>query len=83
MTQMKKNLDLANTIAIALTFILFAIALFTTGFTKELLLEAGVLLISVKIIAMGAANKNSNKEILKKLKEINEKLQDSKSNEPL
>jgi len=80
MTQMKKNFDLANTITIALTFILFAIALFTTGFTKELLLEAAVLLVSIKIITMGAANRNSNKEIIKKLNEINEKLEDSKSN---
>ncbi len=74
---MKKNLDLGNAIIIALTFILFAIALFATGFTKDLLLEAGVLLVSVKIILMGAANKNSNEEISKKLDEINEKLKDS------
>lgn len=71
---MKKNFDLANSITIALTFTLFAIALFTTGFKKELLLEAGVLLVSVKIIAMGAANRNSNKEIIRKLDEIDEKL---------
>lgn len=77
---MKPNLDLANTITIALTFIIFAIALFATGFTKELLLEAGVLLVSIKIIAIGAATRNSNKEIIKKLNEINERLQDSKSN---
>jgi len=74
---MKKNLDLGNAIIIALTFILFAIALFATGFTKDLLLEAGGLLVSVKIILMGAANKNSNEKISKKLDEINEKLKDS------
>jgi len=79
---MNKNFDLANTITIALTFILFTIALFTTGFTKGLLLEAGVLLVSIKIITMGAANRNATKEIIKKLNEINEKLEDSKSNEP-
>ncbi len=79
---MKKNFDLANTITIALTFILFTIALFATGFTKDLLLEAGVLLVSVKIILMGAATRNSNREILKKLNEINGKLQDGQSNEP-
>jgi hypothetical protein len=74
---MKKNFDFGNAIIIAFTFILFAIALFATGFTKDLLLEAGVLLVSVKIILMGAANKNSNEEISKKLDEINEKLKDS------
>ena len=82
MTQMKKNFDLANSITIALTFIFFTIALFATGFTKDLLLEAGVLVVSVKIILMGAATRDSNKEIIKKLNEITEKLQDGKSNEP-
>lgn len=81
-TQMKKNFDLANTITIALTFILFAIALFATGFTKDLLLEAGVLLVSVKIILMSTANRDSNREIINKLNEINEKLQYGKFNEP-
>jgi hypothetical protein len=79
---MKKNFDMANAITIALTFILFAVALFATGFTKDLLLEAGVLLVSIKIILMGSANRNSNKEILKKLNEINERLLVGKSNEP-
>jgi hypothetical protein len=79
---MKKDFDMANAITIALTFILFAVALFATGFTKDLLLEAGVLLVSIKIILMGAANRDSNKEILKKLNEINERLQNGKSNEP-
>ena len=78
---MKKIFDLGNTLVIALTFILFAIALFATGFTKDLLLETGVFLISIKIIMMNRANSNSNKEIIKKLNEINEKLQDGKSNE--
>lgn len=77
---MKKNFDLANFITIALTFILFVIALFVTGFTKGLLLEAGVLLVSIKIILMAAATRDTNKEIIKKLNEINEKLQDNKSN---
>ena len=79
---MIRNLDIGNAITIALTFILFAIALFATGFTKDLLLEAGILLVSVKVILMGAVNKSSNKEIIRKLNEINEKLKECKSNEP-
>ena len=75
---MKKHLDLSNTIVIALTFILFVIALFSTGFTKDLLLEAGVLLISVKIIILGASIRISNMEIIKKLDEISEKLEKHK-----
>jgi len=72
---MKKHLDLSNTIVIALTIILFVIALFSTGFTKDLLLEAGILLISVKIIILGASNRISNMEIIRKLDEISEKLE--------
>jgi hypothetical protein len=78
---MKTYFDLANMITIALTVILFSIALFATGFTKDILLEAGVLLVSIKIITMAAETKKSNKEIIKKLNEINEKLLDRKSNE--
>ena len=70
-----------NILSIILTFVLFTIALFVTGFTKDLLLEAGVLLVSIKIILMGAANRNSNQEIIKQLNEIYEKLQDGKSKE--
>jgi hypothetical protein len=78
---MERKFDLGNTFIIVITFLLFAIALFTTGFTKDLLLESGVLLVSIKIIRMSSANRNSNREIIKKLNEINEKLQEGKSNE--
>jgi hypothetical protein len=71
---MKKLYNLGNALVIALTFVLFAIALFVSGFTKSLLLEAGVLLVSVKIILMNIKNSNSDKEIMKKLDELNEKL---------
>jgi len=77
---MKKIFELGNTIVILVTFILFAIALFVKGFSKDLLLEAGVLLVSIKIILMSRSNLNSNQEIIKKLNEINEKLKDSSSN---
>jgi hypothetical protein len=71
---MKKLYNLGNALVIALTFVLFAIALFVSGFTKSLLLEAGVLLVSVKIILMNIKNSNSDKEILKKLDDLDEKL---------
>lgn len=75
---MKNNLDVSNTIVVVLTFILFGIALFTTGFTKDLLLEAWVLLVSIKIIILGNSNKISNMEIIKKLDEIDKKLEELK-----
>lgn len=67
---MKKYLDLGSRLTIALTFILFVAALFTTGFTHDLLLEAGVLLVSIKLIMMSYKNSISNKELLEKLDEI-------------
>ena len=76
---MKKIIDSGNTLVIATTFILFVIAIFTTGFTKDLLLEAGVFLVSVKIILMSRANLTSNKEIINRLNEINDKLNQSNS----
>jgi hypothetical protein len=72
---MQKIYSLGNALVIVLTFVLFGIALFVTGFTKGLLLEAGVLLVSVKIIMMNIQNSNSNREILKKLDELHEKIE--------
>ncbi|MBS0012071.1 MAG: hypothetical protein KFF49_11705 [Bacteroidales bacterium] len=67
---MKKYLSPADIIVIAITFILFTAALFTKGFTNALLLEAGVLLVSVKIIMMNYKCSQTNKKILKKLQKI-------------
>jgi len=69
---MKKNLSIADIVVIAITFILFAAALFTKGFTNALLLEAGVLLVSVKIIMMNFKCSQTNKQILEKLHEMDE-----------
>ena len=76
---MKKIFDLGNTLVIVVTFILFTIALLVKGFTKDLLLESGVLLVSIKIIMMNIANSNSNKEIIRKLDELNDRLNQSNS----
>ena len=67
---MKKYLSAADSTVIVITFLLFAIALFSKGFTHDLLLEAGVLLVSVKIILMSYKNISSVKAILKELDEI-------------
>jgi hypothetical protein len=69
---MKKNFSIADIVVIAVTFILFAAALFTKGFTNALLLEAGVLLVSVKIIMMNFKCSQTNKQILEKLREMDE-----------
>ena len=54
---MLKHFDLGSLAVIAITFCLFVAALFSKGVTHDLLLEAGVFLVSVKLIIM--AHKNS------------------------
>lgn len=46
----KRRLDQANLIVITLTVLCFAAALFIKGFQHDLLLELGVLLVSIKLI---------------------------------
>lgn len=70
----KHAFDRANILVITITFILFVVALFVKGFTQGLLLEAGVFLVSVKLIIGSYQNKMLNKEILVKLDEIHKKL---------
>ncbi|MDT8402040.1 MAG: hypothetical protein RQ743_10120 [Bacteroidales bacterium] len=69
---MRKYFSTADLFVIGITIILFVTALFTKGFTNALLLEAGVLLVSVKIIMMHYSHSLSNRKILNKLEEIEE-----------
>ena len=56
---MRKHLDLGTQLTLAVTLGLFVIALFEKGFTHDLLLEAGVFLVSVKLVIMSyKANTN-------------------------
>ncbi len=75
---MKKHLSIADFFVIGVTIILFAIALFVKGFTHNLLLEAGVLLVSVKIIMMNYKNSVSIKNLLKELDDIKGMLSEMK-----
>ncbi len=45
-----KHIGTASLLIIVITFVLFALALFSVGFTHDLLLETGVFLVSVKLI---------------------------------
>jgi len=49
-------LDPVSLVVIALTLLLFVIALFVKGFTHDMLLECGVFLVSVKLIVMSHKN---------------------------
>jgi Na+-translocating ferredoxin:NAD+ oxidoreductase RnfE subunit len=73
---MSNYFDTGTLIVIAITFVLFTIALFTKGFTHDLFLEAGIFLISVKLIIMGYKNSIINNKLLKKLDEIKKSLRE-------
>ena len=74
----KKHFDVGSMIVIIVTFLLFLLALFTKGFTQDLLLEAGVFLVSVKLILMAYNNSVQVKSFRKELQEIKELLEDKK-----
>ena len=69
------NIDSVSVITILITLILFLAALYFTGLTHDILLEAGVFLVSVKLIIMGYQNKQSSDKNHKELKEIQKMLQ--------
>jgi hypothetical protein len=54
----------------AITLVLFVSAVYTKGFTDDLLLEAGVFLVSVKLIIMAYKNNVSTGVIQNELREI-------------
>ena len=67
---MKNHFDISSITIIVITLILFVVALFTKGFTHDLFLEAGVFLISIKLILMAYKNSVSNKKLYEELEEI-------------
>ncbi|MBZ4657138.1 MAG: hypothetical protein PWQ81_333 [Bacteroidota bacterium] len=74
--RMRKYLSTIDLIVIIVTFLLFTIALFVKGLTHDILVEAGVLLVSIKIIVMNYRITVLNKAILEKLDEIRETIRE-------
>jgi len=72
---MNKHFDIGSLIVIAITFVLFTMALFTQGLTHDILLEAGVFLVSVKLIIMAYRSSRTSKEISKELSDIKSMLE--------
>jgi len=67
---MKDVIDTGSLIVVFITLLLFTIALFVKGFTHDLLLEAGVFLVSVKLIIMSYQNSRHTQSIKNELSEI-------------
>ena len=70
MASMRKHIDGGSLVVIGITFGLFVIALFVKGFSREMLLEAGVFLVSVKLIIMSYKNALLAERIKDRLDEI-------------
>lgn len=73
-----KHFDMGSLIVIVITFVLFSMALFFTGITHDLLLEAGVFLVSIKLIIMGYKSNVSSNHIHRELEEIKSMLHEIK-----
>ena len=66
----RKSIDFGSSSVIAITLILFALALFTKGITHDLLLESGVFLVSVKLIMLAYKSNVMKQSIENKLDTI-------------
>lgn len=75
---MKKSTNLTDKIVIITTLALFIVALFVKGLTKEILLEAGVLLVSIKLLLMNHKNALANQKTSEKLDKIIQELSEIK-----
>jgi hypothetical protein len=69
-TSHMRHLDRGSILVIVITLALFVAALFTIGFKHDLLLEAGVFLVSVKLIIMAYKHSITNQELLRRLEEL-------------
>jgi putative effector of murein hydrolase len=71
---MIKYFDNGSLIVILITIVLFITALFLKGLTKDILLEAGVLLVSIKLILMAYKTGIQYLDLKKDLNEIKQAL---------
>jgi len=69
-----KSIDPWSSFVIVLTAALFSLSLVVNGFTHDLFLEAGVFLVSVKLILMTGKHAASEERLEMHLKEVKEML---------
>ena len=70
MANIRNYFDAGSLLVIVMTFVLFIAALYFTGFTHDLLLEAGVFLVSVKLVLMSYKNTVTSNKLHNELIEI-------------
>jgi len=74
MPNSQRHLDVASKGVILITLVLFVAAVFVKGLGHDLLLEAGVFLVSVKLIMMAYANSLSAASVSRRLADMQETL---------
>ena len=67
---MTRYVDSGSFVTAVITLVLFLAALFSKGLTHDLFLEAGVFLVSVKIIIMGYTNSQAIKNVESKVDQV-------------
>ena len=72
----RKLLDIGSWITIAVTLVLFAVALLVEGVPHDLLVEAGVFLVSAKLVIMSYKNAMASDELKMELQRLREALED-------
>ncbi len=70
MLKLNKHIDAGSMIVAAITLVLFLTALVLKGLSHEILLEAGVFLISVKLMMMVYKHSVSTEEVKRQLAKI-------------
>jgi uncharacterized membrane protein YbhN (UPF0104 family) len=75
---MPKSSDPWSIVVIVLTAALFILALFVTGLTKDLLVECGVLLVSIKLILMAKKTAEIEENLERRLDRIEKLLSESR-----
>ena len=72
-----KSSDPWSHVVIFVTFALFVFALFVKGLKHDVLLEAGVFLVSLKLILMARSNAQTERRLEQRLMQIQETLANS------
>jgi hypothetical protein len=67
---MYRLLDPASSLVILTTLVLFVVALFVKGFGQTLLLEAGVFLVSLKLIIMAHKLSSADQRLADSIREL-------------
>ena len=70
MARLAKHFDPPSLLVITITAALFLLALLVKGLTHDMLLEAGVLMISIKLVLMAYKNSVAMLSILTELKKV-------------